>query len=166
MAETDKTPEDSGEDAPKKSSKLPLILGLVLALAGGGGGFFAVQAGLLGGAEEGADEPAEVEEAEALPDLAFVPMETLVVNLPAGAQADHLLFTAQLEVEPAHAEEVANLMPRIVDVLNGYLRAVKLSELEDPTALIRLRAQMLRRVQVVVGEGRVKDILIMEFVLN
>jgi flagellar FliL protein len=76
------------------------------------------------------------------------------------------LFTAQLEVEPAYSQEVTDLMPRIVDVLNGYLRAVKVAELEDPTALIRLRAQMLRRVQVVVGDGRVKDILIMEFVLN
>jgi len=76
------------------------------------------------------------------------------------------LFTAQLEVDPTYTQEVTDLIPRIVDVLNGYLRAVDLSELEDPTSLIRLRAQMLRRVQVVVGEGRVRDILIMEFVLN
>jgi len=32
--------------------------------------------------------------------------------------------------------------------------------------LLRLRSQMLRRVQVVTGEGRVRDLLIMEFVLN
>ena len=35
MADTD-IPQD---EAPKKRSKLPLLLGLVLALAGGGGGF-------------------------------------------------------------------------------------------------------------------------------
>lgn len=165
MADSAQTPDDTGEDTPKKSSKLPLILGVVLALAGGGGGFMAVQSGLLQGGDE-EEKIEEVEEAEALPALAFVPMETLVINLPESARAKHLLFTAQLEVEPAYTQEVTDLMPRIVDVLNGYLRAVQLSELEDPTALIRLRAQMLRRVQVVVGEGRVKDILIMEFVLN
>ena len=32
--------------------------------------------------------------------------------------------------------------------------------------LVRLRAQMLRRVQMVTGEGRVRDLLITEFVLN
>lgn len=165
MAEDEQKPSDTGEVAPKKASKMPLILGVVLAMLGGGGGFMAVQMGLLGGSSEEAHVE-QVEEAEMLPDLAFVPMETLVINLPANAQAKHLLFTAQLEVEPAYTQEVTDLMPRIVDVLNGYLRAVQIAELEDPTVLIRLRSQMLRRVQVVVGDGRVKDILIMEFVLN
>jgi flagellar FliL protein len=57
-------------------------------------------------------------------------------------------------------------MPRIVDVTNTYLRALKLADLEDSQALIRLRAQLLRRMQVVTGEGRINDLLIMEFVLN
>jgi len=165
MAETAEKPDETNDEAPKKGSKLPMILGLVLAILGGGGGFMAVQMGIIGGSSEEAHVE-EVEEAEELPDLAFVPMETLVINLPQNAQAKHLLFTAQLEVEPSYSQEVTDLMPRIVDVMNGYLRAVDLADLEDPTSLIRLRAQMLRRVQVVVGEGRVKDILIMEFVLN
>ena len=57
-------------------------------------------------------------------------------------------------------------MPRILDVLNTYLRAVEVRDLEQPASLARLRAQMLRRVQVVTGEGRVRDLLITEFVLN
>ncbi|MBU2992373.1 flagellar basal body-associated FliL family protein [Octadecabacter sp. 1_MG-2023] len=167
MAETEETPEGEGEDTPKKASKLPLILGLVFAILGGAGGFMAVKMGLVGGSGDDSHEEVVHEEvAEELPALAFVPVETLVINLPQHARAQHLLFTSQLEVDPAYSEEVTSLMPRIVDVLNGYLRAVDLSDLEDPTALIRLRAQMLRRVQVVVGDGRVKDILIMEFVLN
>lgn len=165
MADDAVTEVDLDEGTPPKRSKLPLILGVVLALLGGGGGFMAVQLGIIGGSapEEHAEE---VEVAEELPELAFVPMDTLVVNLPDSAAARHLLFTAQLEVNPMYLEDVTSLLPRVVDVLNGYLRAVKLSELEDPTALIKLRAQMLRRVQVVVGDGRVNDILIMEFVLN
>lgn len=165
MADAQANLTEQDDTVPSKGSKLPLILGVVLALLGGGGGFMAVQAGLIGGATEPSEETL-VEEAEELPALAFVPLETIVVNLPRNSQARHLLFTAQLEVDPVYAEEVQELMPRVVDVLNGYLRAVEISELEDPTALIRLRAQMLRRVQVVVGDGRVKDILIMEFVLN
>lgn len=168
MADSAENTDATDQSGSKKGSKLPLILGVVLALLGGGGGFFAVQAGLIGGSQDEAEVDLEdkADEAEAMPSLAFVPLETLVINLPQTAQAKHLLFTAQLEVEPRYTQEVTDLLPRVVDVLNGYLRAVDLSELEDPTALIRLRAQMLRRVQVVVGEGRVKDILIMEFVLN
>ena len=58
------------------------------------------------------------------------------------------------------------LLPRILDVLNGYLRAVETADLENPSALVKLRAQMLRRVQIVTGEGRVRDLLVTEFVLN
>ena len=43
--------EDTPEKEPTKKSKLPLIIGLVLALVGGGGGFFAVYSGMLFGAE-------------------------------------------------------------------------------------------------------------------
>ena len=58
------------------------------------------------------------------------------------------------------------LAPRILDVLNSYLRAIETASIEDPQAMARLRAQMLRRIQIVTGEGRVRDLLITEFVLN
>ncbi len=102
----------------------------------------------------------------ALPDISFVPVTPMVVSLGSNASSRHLRFTAELEVAKAYQPDVILLMPRILDVLNGYLRAVDAAQLEDPTALIRLRAQMLRRVQIVTGEGRVRDLLVTEFVLN
>ena len=89
-----------------------------------------------------------------------------MISLPPGSSAKHLRFAGQLEVAPEHAAEVAQLMPRVLDVLNTYLRAVEVKDLEEPAALPRLRAQMLRRIQVVTGEGRVRDLLVTEFVLN
>lgn len=158
---------DSSKDGKKKGSKLPIIIGLALAIAGGGGGFFAAQAGLVGGDSSAAASDAKPKD-EAMPTLSvsFVAIDPLVISLPGTGGRDHLRFSAQLEVEPSFVSEVEAIKPRVVDVLNGYLRAVDLAELEDPAALMRLRAQMLRRVQVVVGDGRVKDLLIMEFVLS
>jgi flagellar FliL protein len=77
-----------------------------------------------------------------------------------------LRFTSQIEVESKHAEDVTLILPRIIDVLNGYLRAVDAKELQDPVAMVRIRAHLLRRIQMVSGEGRVRDLLITEFVLN
>jgi len=152
---------------PPKSSKMPLIIGIVLALLGAGGGFYAVQSGLFSAPDATDDSyAAEVVDHSEAPAVAFVPLDPLVVSLPREEGRVFLRFAAQLEVEPSHAAEVEALKPRIVDVLNGYLRAVDLAELEDPTALMRLRGQMLRRVQIVTGEGRIRDLLIMEFVLN
>ncbi|SMC11854.1 Flagellar FliL protein [Roseovarius aestuarii] len=160
--------EETGDDAPKKKSKLPLIIGLVLAIAGGGGGFYAVQSGALFGGESpdgvAAHEPADM--MMDTPDVAFVPIDPVVISLGEGTAARHLRFRAQLEVMPLYKEEVAKLTPRVVDVLNSYLRALNPGDLENNSALVRLRAQMLRRIQIVTGADRVNDLLIMEFVLN
>jgi flagellar FliL protein len=166
MAETDETPETT-EEKPKRPH-LPLILGLVLAVLGGVGGFLAVRAGLVpfGGKADhvaaAVPAPHEVD----FGNLVFVPIEPLVVSYAEAGRSRHLRFRAELEVPAKQATEVARVMPRVVDVLNTYLRALRLSDLEESSALMRLRGQMLRRVQAVVGEGRVNDLLVMEFVLD
>ncbi len=161
MAETD--PPQEAAPTPKKS-KRPLLIGLVLALLGGGGGFYVTFSGMLSGetkAEAGHDAAAS-----ALPDIAFVPVDPMIISLGSSGQSSHLRFTAQLEVSASHVADVTLLLPRIMDVLNGYLRAIDVAEIEDPGALVRMRAQMLRRVQIVSGEGRVRDLLVTEFVVN
>lgn len=155
--------EENTEEAPKKKSKLPLIAGLVLFLVLGGAGFYATWSGLLMGAKsEALDDHA----ANPLPDIAFVPVDPIIISLGPGAKSQHLRFNSQLEVTKPMAEEVTLLLPRILDVLNGYLRAIDVTQLEDPAALVRIRAHLLRRIQLVTGDGRVRDLLITEFVLN
>jgi len=171
MAETEDPPEGGEDDAPKKKSKLPLILGLVLALAGGGGGFFATYSGMIMDANDHASEDHtepddDTHDVSDMPDIAFVAIDPMVVSLGNGGNAQHLRFKAQLEVPTKHRGDVETLLPRVVDVLNSYLRALEVSDIADAAALVRLRAQMLRRIQIVTGAGRVNDLLIMEFVLN
>ncbi|MFK7761919.1 MAG: flagellar basal body-associated protein FliL [Roseobacter sp.] len=166
---TDATVEES-EEAPK-SNKMPLIAGLVLALVGGGGGFFAAHQGLiLGGESVSKEEEKEVaksnEVTEILSKFEFVPMDPLTISLPLSSRYNHLRFRAELEVVEGYTTDVETILPRIVDVLNSYLRALEISDIEQAASLARLRSQMLRRVQIVAGPGRVNDLLIMEFVLN
>jgi len=165
MAETDETEVQ----VTKKTSRMPLILGLLVALAGGGAGFFAVYTGLILGHESGTAAHDEHPMPAALPDISnvdFVPIDPLVISLGDTAGSTHLRFRAQLEVVATHKQEVERLMPRVVDVLNSYLRALEIDDLRGNAALVRLRAQMLRRVQTVIGRDRVNDLLIMEFVMN
>jgi flagellar FliL protein len=162
---------DIDETQGKQRSKLPLILGIALGIASAGGGFATMYLGLLGGKDatdtaetEGPEEP-QLPMADMGGEVAFIPVDPLIISLD-DASGMHLRFRAQLEVSQAAQDDVARLMPRVVDVLNGYLRALELRDLQDRSALTRLRAQMLRRVQVVAGGAQVKDLLIMEFVLN
>lgn len=153
------------EEIPEKKSKMALIIGVLLALLGGGGGFYATWSGAILSSES--TEPAATRDLEDQSlDIAFIPVDPLVISLGKNASSRHLRFRAELEVPSAYQEEVEKLLPRVVDVLNSYLRAIDPNDLENISGLARLRAQMLRRVQVVVGHGRVKDLLVMEFVLN
>jgi flagellar protein FliL len=155
-------PKEGDPPAAKPRSRRGLIVALVLTLAGGGAGFYATWSGLLMPA---ASDPAATADPH-MPAVAFVPLDPIVISLGAGAASSHLRFAAQIEVDGAHQAEVAHLSPRILDVFNSYLRAIEVAEIEDPAALVRIRAQLLRRVQMVTGEDRVRDLLITEFVLN
>ncbi len=163
---TDATADEG--DVQPKSSKMPLIIGLVLALVGGGGGFYATSQGLILAPESSAKEEKVEEEVPAgkFDNIAFIPMDPLTISMPMSSRYDHLRFRGELEVEKKYADEVESVLPRIIDVLNSYLRALKLSDIEQAASLARLRSQMLRRVQIVAGPGRVNDLLFMEFVLN
>ncbi|MEX0338176.1 MAG: flagellar basal body-associated protein FliL [Arenibacterium sp.] len=163
------------EETPK-SGKKPLLIGIVLAVLGGGGGYFVVSSGIMPlGAKPEMQKTSDVAPEETvtirksgtdLSKVAFVPIEPIVVSLNHQTTVKHLRFRASLEVETAYAQYVEQLLPRVADVLNSYLRAIDTEDFSDSLALMRLRAQMLRRIQIVTGQGRVRDLLIQEFVLN
>jgi flagellar FliL protein len=133
---------------------------MALAVTGAAAGFIATRSELvsvvLGNTETG-DRAART---------AFLPVDPIIVSLGPASDRRHLSFRAELEVSQGHEAEVARMMPRFVDVLNGYLRAVDVREFDDPLGLIRIRGQMLHRIQMLTGDDTVSDLLIMEFVLN
>ncbi len=164
--------EAAGE-APKK--KKGLLFGLIGALVLGGGAFFGVYSGLipLGGEEpHAAGDPHDPHGGEAPVDYAsleppsYVPIDELVISLGPDARSRHLRVVVELEVQGAAVDAVSAVKPRVIDVLNTFLRAVDEAHFEMPSEMARLRAQMLRRVRLVTPEGAVNDVLIQEFVLN
>ncbi len=170
--------DDSEE--PKKKSK-GMLFGLIGAVLLGGGAFFGVYSGMIplpfGGGEaeethgeehagEEGGESSGDEAAAALPPVAFLPLEPLIISLGPDARSRHLKVTITVEVVPGTEENVLLVQPRIIDVLNTFLRAVDERDFEVPRSMMRLRAQMLRRVQLVTPKDSVRDVLIQEFVLN
>jgi flagellar FliL protein len=164
---------DMAEEAEKPKRKggmlFSILAGVLLAVTLGGGGFFTVYSGMVElPIASRAELLAAEKEAEAvpLPVTAFIPLEQVLVTVGQGNDARQLALSAQLEVNPLAADSVDLLKPRIVDVMNTYLRAVSASEIDDPASLLRIRAQMLRRIQVVTGDDHVRDLLVSELILR
>lgn len=155
------------EDIPR--ARLPrwlLIPGLVLALLGAAGGYYGMR---LLSPDLAPIMPLSLSESAMSPPgdtPDWVEVEPLVITLPRASGRQFLRFAATLEVASGAAPAVAALMPRIVDVMNSYLRAVEPGDFENRMILADLRSQLLRRIQVVAGEGQVRDLLVIEFVLN
>lgn len=159
MAET-AVPQNAAR--ARKITKLSMIVGLCLGLIAGLAAFYLTWTNKLAWPGSSGSEVTIA----GLPDIAFVPLDPITISLGPAGRNRHLRFTAQVEVEAKYRADVELLKPRILDVLNSYLRALEPAELEAQGALVRLRAQMFRRIQMVTGEGRARDLLISEFVLN
>jgi len=158
---------ETGSKKNKKGGVMGLLIGLLAALLFGAGGFYAAYSGMIkapGSAKK--DTAAKKQDKAPLPGIGFVKLDPIVIAVADSPTNQHLRFRASLEVSPSNIEAVSLLKPRVMDTLISYLRAVEPRTIEDPGALAILRAQMLRRVQVVTGKGQVRDLLITEFVLN
>ena len=151
---------NAGDEAPKKS-KMGLLVGLFLAAIGGVGGFFFTSGGMSSG-----DTKAPSKQVAYAGDVAFVPVDPMTISIGSPANNRYLRFRAELEVKAGYKADVEALLPRVVDVLNTYLRSISMADVEDPSALLTLRSQMRRRIDLVVGEDKVNDLLVMEFVVN
>ena len=177
MAEDDaEAVTDAEEVEPKKGKSKLMLISLVLAVLLGGAGFYGVYSGLipLGSKSSDADDVAKAG-AEEMPkdgpkkeyeEPAFVVLEPFIVSLGERASSRHLKISLTVEVVPGTESSVMAAVPRINDVLNTYLRAVDHRDFEVPRAMLRLRAQMLRRVRLVTPPDAVRDLLFQEFVLN
>ena len=159
------TTEEIPDSPPKRGGLIKWLIVVVAALIGGGGSFFLVSSGVLFGPEV-AEEKGEPEGSDVGDVPTFIAIPEIRIALGSAETRRQLLLKAHIETKSEYSERIELLFPRIVDVLNTYLRAVDLRMLEDPRALIRLRAQMLHRVQIVVGPEAVTDFLITEFVLS
>ncbi|PIE11992.1 MAG: flagellar basal body protein FliL [Rhodobacterales bacterium] len=158
------------EETPKKGSKPLIFLSLALAIGCAAGGFAAVKFGLLDGilGAESASEQGQTHapHSDSGADTSFVEVPPVMVNLPNESGHHILRFAVQLEVEPSAAHDVEDLMPRIVDMMNQYLRAVDVPLLEEQHATLMVRSHLLARIRLIVGDQAVRDVLIQEFLLN
>ena len=96
----------------------------------------------------------------------FLVMEPMVVSIAPIGRSKHLKISLVLETDDDGAQELLEQGFYVQDVLNTFLRSVDNEVLEDPSAMSRLRAQILRRVRAIAPDANVQNVLITEFVLT
>jgi len=97
-------------------------------------------------------------------NLDVVELKEFIVSIRDGKNI--LRMSLALEVPNEVRGEVNPNELRLRDAFMGYLRAVEVSELQDPDFLPQLRAQLLRRSRLVLGQDKVAGILITDFLIR
>ncbi len=175
-AEGEKPEAEGAEAAPKKGlgkifgalkSKKVLLIGapvLLLLLGGGGAGayFFLLKH----------DDKPKIAKADELtltpPQVAFQEVPDILVNIQSadGAPA-YLKLSVALEMDNDQEKAgITALQPRLVDQFQSYLRELRIDDLKGSAGVLRLKEELLRRVNAAAAPYKVRDVLLKEMIVQ
>jgi flagellar FliL protein len=139
-------------------------IGAIVLLLGGGAAYFFFFSG--------SDAPDPKAVAEALPptppNITFDDMPDIIVNIQsADATPAYLKLSVSLELDSAEEKAgIEALKPRIVDQFQGYLRELRLDDLKGSAGVVRLKEELLRRINVAAAPYRVRDVLLKQMIVQ
>lgn len=169
--------EGSEEQSDSPSRKLPikkillLVLPILLLLGAGAGLYFTgvidAVLGKMKGSEEHVAEP-KADGPKQLGPAVFMDLPEMLVNLQTqGRKQSFLKIRVALELEsPADMPRVDQVMPRIVDSFQVYLRELRVEDLQGAAGVHLLREELLTRVNASVKPVKVNDVLFREMLVQ
>lgn len=101
-----------------------------------------------------------------LNEINFVALDPLLISFGRASEARYLSIGLTLETSYGYEEDVEHAQPKLRDAFTGYLRALEMEQLEDPTSMVRLRTQLLRRAEIVLGSKVVHGVLVTDFLVR
>jgi flagellar FliL protein len=159
---------------PLKILKLPRKLqliaagGLLLVLGGGGAAFYFLWPAGKGGDRAAAESvqtaPAKLPAAT----VSFFDIPDIVVNIQTADTAPaYLKLSVALELEtPTAKAAIEPVMPRIIDQFQTYLRELRVEDVRGSAGVMRLKEELLRRVNLAVAPTPVHDVLLKEMIVQ
>ncbi len=177
LEETILDEEEGGEGEGKKGFPLKLVIILVAALVVvGGGGFFAYKmffsapeepavTETAGEEQQGAEAPKEGTADEA--GVTVYPLDPFIVNLADPAGNRYLKVKMALDLESKElASEVERKIPLLRDSILLLLSSKSFGEISTIEGKLKLRSELIHRINQVLTSGRVSTLYFTEFVVQ
>ena len=162
MAEDEKA--DTPEAAKGKGKLLILIIAVIAIVGGGVGGYFFMLA-----PKKDKSEHAEAEKKV----TAFLDIKDMMIGMsPDMAQptiGGARMMKLHVALEIADAKELPSiqaLQPRIEDIFQVYLREMRPVDLQGSAAILRLKEELLHRVNLAVQPKKIDAVLIKEMLIQ
>jgi flagellar FliL protein len=172
MSETKPQSGEAVEPGPprkRRGKSLVLLLGAVVLLGGGAAAAYQFVPGLAEKAQTlvGHARPAAAAGITVAARPVFVDLPEMAVTLPNAGHPRQMRIRLSIELIQGAADNSAAdvLSPRVYDALLTYLRTIRDGEVDGGLGLDRLRADLFRRLELVMGPGVIRDVLITSLVL-
>ena len=176
----DDADKPEGEEAPKKglinklfgTRTMMMITGgglLALLLGVGGGVYFFVFSGHTADKVNTKVAAADTPQIPLVPpQVSFMDMPDIVVNIQtADGSTAYLKLSVSLELQAASEKAgMTVLMPRVVDQFQGYLRELRVDDLRGSAGVVRIKEELLRRVNAAAAPYPVRDVLLKEMIVQ
>jgi flagellar protein FliL len=100
--------------------------------------------------------------------VTFLTLPDIVTNVQSSdGRPTHLKLKLTLEMTDGHQVEVLqSQMPRLQDMLQAFLRELRPEELQGSAASFQLRAELTRRVNLILAPGKIDAVLIEEMLVQ
>ena len=101
------------------------------------------------------------------PKPTFVDLPEMSVTLPNGGQPRQLRIRISLELvrPPQGLPPTESISPKVYDALLTYLRTLTDREIDSSLAIDRIRGDLYRRLNLILGPDVVQDVLITSLVV-
>lgn len=173
--EDEEQTEDNGEEEGqrrKTSGKvivLFIVLPLILVLAGGGAAAYFL---LFSSADvaEGETAEGEGEESDISRKVVFYDLPEMLVNMNTDTNSKQKTFlkirvALELDSEEA-AKAIEAILPRVIDNFQIYLRELRLDDLKGSAGILRLKEELLYRLNTTARPIKVRDVLFKELLIQ
>lgn len=121
-----------------------------------------------GGGEGGAADPSLGKIADGPDGVTFYTLPDMVMNIQsADGRPTFLKLKLTLEMHDASvATHLQEEMPRLQDMFTGFVRELRPEDLSGSAGTYQLRAEILRRVNLIAAPGKVDAVLIEEMLVQ
>ena len=99
----------------------------------------------------------------------FFDLPDVLVNLTTTGsdKTQYLKVKLVLELaDPALAEQIKPVLPRVMDTFQVFLRELRATDLEGSAGTYRLKEELTRRVNVAIAPSRINAVLFKEFLVQ
>jgi flagellar basal body-associated protein FliL len=99
---------------------------------------------------------------------AFFDIPDIIVNIQTPDSAPAFLkLSVSLELDKAEAKAaIEPVLPRIIDQFQTYLRELRVEDIRGSAGVMRLKEELLRRVNLAVAPTPVRDVLLKEMIVQ